>query len=130
MRDFKVGDIVKVKNWGGSYTTCNDWFTRHQDELPFEWVVRFAYGNEQFFKYYDADSDDNAYIILHLSEERALITRNSRWEQDVQPVYLIDTNALKFPKTYTFSMSEAIRRLEDLCGGPVIIVGGDGHERD
>ena len=126
MRNFKAGDIVKVKNWGRSYSTNTNWFISHKDELKVEWIARYAYENHQFFEYYTPYSDNNEYEILYLSGEYALITPVT---SSSDSVYLIGIDAL-FSKVYTFSMSEAIRKLEDVCGGSVEIVGGDGDEHN
>ena len=45
MSKFKVGDIVRVTNWGNQYSTCTPWFTKHASELELEWMINYRYGN-------------------------------------------------------------------------------------
>ena len=45
MSEFKVGDIVRVTNWGEQYSTCTPWFTKHASELELEWMINYCYGN-------------------------------------------------------------------------------------
>lgn len=45
MSKFKVGDIVRVIDWGKQYSTCTPWFTEHASELELEWIINYCYGN-------------------------------------------------------------------------------------
>ena len=72
----KVGDIVRVKNWGNSWNTCTSWFLEHSKELKPEWMINYKYGDwEKFNKYYGERDDDEKYEVLYVDSigEKVLI---------------------------------------------------------
>ena len=50
MSKFKVGDIVRVTNWGDQYSVCTPWFTKHASGLKLEWIINYRYGNDNYSK--------------------------------------------------------------------------------
>lgn len=85
----KPMDIVQVTDWGCMYDTCISWFKEHKNELKFDWVIRYAYGDAANYEQ-RRYTDENVYIVLYVNEDKALIslyTANTK-------VYLINVNAL------------------------------------
>ena len=85
----KVDDIVRVANWSGQYIVANSWFLRHKDELNFEWVIRYAYGDDTNYLEHRCN-DDSKYQVLFIDDfgNVALIT-------DFYATYLIDMDCLE-----------------------------------
>ena len=101
----KVGDIVKVKNWGNSWNTDTNWFMEHQEIKP-EWMINYKYGDwEKFDKYYETDNnDEEAYEVLYIDSvgERVLIRPYDEdvkeWDKRIgfhTPTYLLGLKSIK-----------------------------------
>lgn len=85
----KPMDIVGVADWGCMYDTCISWFKKHADEIPIDYIIRYAYEDDTNYEQ-RRYTDENAYIVLYVNEDKALIslyTANTK-------VYLINVNAL------------------------------------
>lgn len=104
MSKFKVGDIVRVTNWGRQYSTCTLWFTKHASELKLEWMINYRYGiylknsdhnpDERFkvFKVLFVDQDSGKCLIgemfinmvgcTYLIHEEGLVHVRKRMTQD------------------------------------------------
>ena len=70
MYNFKVGDIVQIKDWGAMCSTYNDWFIKNAHLLDIDWIARYAYGDNRNFQKYNkmtVEKDDKRkYKILYL----------------------------------------------------------------
>lgn len=94
----KVNDTVQVTDWGNMYDISKLWFEDHINEIKFDWVIRYAYGDTENYKKCQY-TDNNAYVVLYVDEreEKALIslyTANTK-------VYLINVNDLVPVKVMT-----------------------------
>lgn len=99
--DISVGDIVKVRNWGRSYSYDNQWFNNHFDELDHNWIINYAYNNSKYAEYSSFKSDPNYYKVLYIGfnayEPVALIANYHNTEFGnayVGAVYLIGLDTL------------------------------------
>lgn len=99
---FSPGDIVRVKNWGGGYTTFSDWFVSRIGNLDFkpDWAVRYAYDDDSNFLKCCHD-DKRKYKVLYVScgassEDTKVLIEEAGFSPFVTPkVYLIDADALE-----------------------------------
>ena len=92
MREFKVGDIVRVTNWGDQYSTCTSWFIAHASELKLEWMINYRYGN---CSWDDNHSANEQFKVLFVdSKERKCLIGRMLFSGDACGVYLIGSNGL------------------------------------
>ena len=93
MREFKVGDIVRVTNWGDQYSTCTSWFIAHASELKLEWMINYRYGN---FSKNDNHPANEQFKVLFVDSKdgRCLIGRMLFSGDVTHGVYLIDSDGL------------------------------------
>lgn len=111
-RKIKVGDTVKVVDWGCEYSTNDAWFYEHKNELELEWLLKYSYGNDANFMEHRYD-DDSSYQVLYVDEieEKCLITFKSFFE-DINEVYLIGFNGIKLNNKATkMTISEIEEKL-------------------
>lgn len=95
-RKYKVGDIVKVTEWGYQYIFNIDWFYKHCTDLDFDikWAIRYAYGNSMYavdslgeqeklysYRIYYAAPEQDKYLISV--------------DDDCAPMYLFSARGLK-----------------------------------
>lgn len=94
MSEFKVGDIVRVTNWGAQYSICTSWFTKHASELELEWMINYRYGN---FSRNDNHSANEQFKVLFVDvkDGRCLIGHVHFSGDTAHGVYLIDADGLK-----------------------------------
>lgn len=116
---FKVGDRVRVINWGKMYDCDVSWFRRHEDMIDIELVARYAFNDSR--KYTECQyTDDTIYTINYLTDTEALIS-----ESDYRKVYLIGLEGLCFayaPRRMTLS------EIEDKLGYRVEIISEDQNQ--
>lgn len=117
MSSLKVGDVVRVTDWGKSYSTNKLWFKEHEKELNIDWLIRFAYGDNR--KYLDktvCKHDTCKYIVLFIDDvfRLALITSGDEFDS----VYLISTCAI-VPCRKRMTLKE----VETILGYSIEIVG-------
>lgn len=93
MSEFKVGDIVRVTNWGAQYSTCTSWFIKHASELELEWMINYRYGN---YSWNDNHSADEQFKVLFVeSKDGKCLIGHMLFSGDVaHGVYLIDSDGL------------------------------------
>lgn len=98
MKDIRVGDKVKVTDWGYMYDTNYHWIMEKykEDEISLDWVARYAYGNDKNYhtcKY----NDDTKYEVVYISRNKALICEEGSWTE----IYMLDTSGLElyYPPT-------------------------------
>ena len=93
MSEFKVGDVVRVTNWGDQYSTCTSWFIAHASELKLEWMINYRYGN---FSKNDNHPANEQFKVLFVDSKdgRCLIGRMLFSGDAVHSVYLIDSAGL------------------------------------
>ena len=99
MNEFKVGDLVKVANWGSQYSSHRDWFLAHMNEEGFktEWAIRYAFDNALYEIESLGDSaKQKIYQILYTDGYKYLISVAGT-RSLYQPVYLIQEDGLKRP---------------------------------
>lgn len=98
MSEFKVGDLVKVANWGAQYSTHRDWFLAHMSDAGFkaEWAIRYAFDNELFENESGEQAKQKTYQILYTDGYKYLISV-AETRSVYQPVYLIQEDGLKRP---------------------------------
>ena len=88
MSEFKVGDIVRVTNWGAQYSTCTSWFTKHASELNFDWIVNYCYGN------YSRHNPNERFKVLCVDGNEGKCLIGEMFINAVRGTYLIDENGL------------------------------------
>lgn len=91
MSEFKVGDIVKVTNWGKQYSTCTPWFTKHASELELEWMINYCYNN--FSKNSDHYSHER-FKVLFVDQDKKRCLIGEMFINAVRSTYLIDGDGL------------------------------------
>lgn len=89
---FKVGDKVKVKDWGCSFTTYTGFFKDRQNDsdMKIEYMINYAYNNGKFSQYYELNSDPDTYTVVYVSNLQVLI------QDSFEATYLIRSDALEF----------------------------------
>lgn len=90
MREFKIGDIVRVTNWGDQYSTCTPWFIDHASELKLEWMIKYRYGNCSWEDNHSANEQFKV-LFVDSKEKKCLIERIGCFSH---AVYLIGSNGL------------------------------------
>lgn len=93
MSEFKVGDIVRVVNWGKQYSTCTSWFIKHASELELEWMINYRYGNYSWNDNHSANEQFKVLFVDDSKEGKCLIGR-MLFTGDVTHVYLISLDGL------------------------------------
>lgn len=113
-----VGDIVKVKDWGESYSSAMDWFIRN--DIHSQLMIRYAYGDSRKYDVYNSDTgekDTFKYEVLAVAEDKALIAEPNNYK--ATQAFLIRTEAL-------VNISEihhmTIEEIEDELGYPIEII--------
>ena len=111
--DIKVGDIVRVTNWGKQYYSNESWFETQytQGKIPLNFVARYAYGDTSNYRNCRYD-DDTRYEVLYVSarpKSRVLIC-------DERPmctnIYLLDIDGVElYDKPVEMTISEIEEKL-------------------
>ena len=92
MSKFVVGCTVKVVDWGRQYSSYDTWFKRHQFELPVEWLIHYAYENDNFER--SQQLIDRIYRVLYVDDDICLIGEYS--DNDIlRGVFLVNEEGLK-----------------------------------
>ena len=94
MSEFKVGDIVRVTNWGDQYSMCTSWFIAHASELKLEWMINYRYGNCSRNDNHPANEQFKVLFVDDSKDGRCLIGRMLFDGDAVHSVYLIDSEGL------------------------------------
>lgn len=118
----KVGDFVKVKDWGESYSCAMEWFLNNH--IDNQLMIRYAYGDSRKFDVYNSDTgikDIFEYEVLAVADDKALIADPSRYGNT--QAFLVRTEALI---NITEIHRMTIEEIEDELGYPIEII----KERD
>ena len=109
----KVGDVVRVTDWGCQYSTNSVWFLTHMDDLETEWLINYAYGDSTHYTEHQY-TDTNEYRVLYVDEceRKCLITRYYGSDR-VYEVYLI---GLKGVELYDKPTEMTISEIEEKLG--------------
>jgi len=91
MREFKVGDVVRVTNWSKQYSTCTPWFTKHEDELELAWMINYRYGN--FSKNSDHNPNER-FKVLFVDQNKGRCLIGEMVINMIGGTYLIDEDGL------------------------------------
>lgn len=101
----KVGDIVKVVDWGCCYSTNYAWFDKFKGELEPRWMICYAYDDHRNYNRYrsrahsDNSEDMGRYVVLFVGDDKALITRRIGYELGKgtvsDSVYLVGVDGLE-----------------------------------
>lgn len=114
----KVGDIVKVKDWGKSYACAIDWFI--QNDIRSRLMIRYAYADSRRFDTYNSDTgkeDTFEYEVLAVADNKALITQAPNYH--INPVYLVGTAGLvNINEIHHMTIEE----IEEALGYPIEII--------
>lgn len=123
----KIGDLVKVKNWGGGFTTNTPWFLDHVHDLDINYLIRYAYNDSTNFLKRKND-DNRVFEVLYVDDALApnalitlapdLMTCN---DDDFKKVFLIgcrDLELVNKPEKRTMTLKE----IEEELGYEVSIV--------
>ena len=105
----KVGDFIRVTNWGLSIPADREWFEERKNELDFMWVIRYAYSDDGNFRRC-CFTDEQKYIVLYIDSvyKRALI---SKWWGNGK-VYLIKLDGIElYDKPTEMTISEIEEKL-------------------
>lgn len=113
-----VGDIVKVKDWGESYSCFMEWFLNNH--IDSQLMIRYAYGDSRKYDVYNSDTgekDTFRYEVLAVADDKALIAEPSNYNNT--RAFLIRTSAL-------LNINEihhmTIEEIEDELGYPIEII--------
>ena len=111
---FKVGDLVKVINWGMQYTRYKDWFKKNAVSLETDWIIRFPFDHS-----IPEISKEIKYRVLFVdinsdAPDKLLITDAS--DEYSRPVYLIDSTGCELiyterPETNADKFCETFKKL-------------------
>jgi len=116
----KAGDLVRVKNWGGGFTTNSAWFLDHVHDLDVNYLIRYAYNDSaNYFK--RKNNDDRIFEVLYVDDAlspNALITLATDVmdynDDDYKKVFLIGCNNLelaKEPEVHSMTLKEIEKEL-------------------
>ena len=89
--EIKVGDTIRVKDWGGIYSLNTPWWER-QVGIKKEWMINYAYGDESKCDT-EKTTDDTEYEVLYINDQKAVITGKEALHSPFKimgKVYLID----------------------------------------
>ena len=113
-----VGDFVKVKDWGESYSCAMEWFLNNN--IDSKLMVRYAYGDSRKYDVYNSgtgEKDDFRYEVLAVADDKALIGEPNRYGNT--RAFLVRTEAL-------ININEihhmTIEEIEDELGYPIEII--------
>ena len=113
-----VGDIVKVKDWGESYSSAMDWFLNNH--IDNQLMIRYAYGDSSNYDIYNSDTgkkDTFEYEVLAVANDKALIAESSHYGNT--RAFLVRTEALINIKEIRYM---TIEEIEDELGYPIEII--------
>lgn len=123
----KVGDLVRVKNWGSGFTTNSPWFLDHVHDLDVNYLIRYAYGDSTNFLE-RKNNDDRIFEVLYVDNALipiALITlatdSMSYNDDDFKKVFLIGCQGLELvnkPEKRAMTLKE----IEEELGYEVSII--------
>lgn len=92
----KVGDIVRVTDWGCQHTTYPDWVVANVEDINL--IAQYAYGDDTPFREHKK-SDRNLYKILALDEDKthAYIAKleDTAHKYGTCPCYVIGTAGIQ-----------------------------------
>lgn len=114
----KVGDIVKVNDWGKAYSTYSKWFERWKSVLKYEWAVHYAYGDKS--KYFANRHDDCLYCVLFVNDQTDAVLIGDGASKDYK-VYLVNISGLE--KQYSKRMTKT--QIEKELGYKIEIIEED-----
>ena len=113
-----VGDFVKVKDWGESYSYSMEWFLNNH--IDSQLMIRYAYGDGHKYEMYNSDTGEKdafKYEVLAVADNIALIAKPSNYSNT--RAFLIRTEAL-------ININEihhmTIEEIEDELGYPIEII--------
>lgn len=110
--EFKVGDIVRVKDWGKNFGVDSKWFKRYYHSLNIDWLIRYAYDDSyNFYSRQKTDNTEYKILFIDITENKILITANTPFEEN--KVYLINANGLEL---YYDPVEMTIAEIEDKLG--------------
>ena len=93
MSKFKVGDIVKVTNWGSQCSTCTSWFIKHASEFELEWMINYRYGN---YSWNDKHSANERFKVLYVDQKDGRCLIGEMFINTIGGVYLVGEDGLTF----------------------------------
>lgn len=94
-KNFKIGDIVRVTDWGEAYPTDDSWFEERVGTIPLNYIMRYAYGNHSNYDKYKNSDDPAKYTVLYVSDgnpSRVLICNEDSIDREV---YMLDVNGIE-----------------------------------
>lgn len=109
----KVGDIVRVSDWGRQFSSNSSWFKTHIDDLETEWLIKYAHGDSTHYTKHKYN-DTNKYQVLYVDEyeKKCLITLNHDCYNYVSNVYLIGLKGVElYDKPTELTISEIEEKL-------------------
>lgn len=84
----RVGDFVRVKNWGRAYTKNINWFVKNVSDLSL--VAKYSYNNHSNFDFFGVSEDDKRiFRVFVIADNKACISIGADDE-----CYLIGLDAL------------------------------------
>lgn len=119
---FKVGDKVKVKDWGCSYTTFTSFFKDRQNDsnMKIEYMINYAYNNDKFLKYRELNSDPDTYTVVYVSNflSQVLI------QDSLEATYIIGADALEFK-----NKKMTLKEIEEQLGCSIELISEDERKK-
>lgn len=112
MEEIKVGDIVRVTDWGSEFSSYDSWFKDRANVLKLDWLIHYAYNTSAMIGHSEL-ADDLEFRVLYVDDEinkHILITPKSRY---LGGVYLI---GIKGVELYDKSTEMTISEIEEKLG--------------
>ena len=109
----KVGDIVRVTDWGDMFDTNTSWFETQyaKGKIPLNFVAQYAYGDDYNYRNYKYD-DNTRYEFLYVSDEprpRVVICKERLKRSHI---YLLDISGVElYDKPVEMTISEIEKKL-------------------
>lgn len=98
MEDIRVGDVVRVTDWGYMYDTNRHWIMEKYEEggIPLDYVARYAYGNDKNYLTHKYD-DDTEYKVVYVFGQKVLICEEGAYTE----IYMLDASGIElyYPPT-------------------------------
>lgn len=118
---FKVGDKVKVENWGLSYTTYTSFFKNRQNDsnMKIEYMINYAYNNDKFFKYYELNSDPDTYTVVYVNDVNNFLSQ-VLIQDSLGATYIIRADALEFK-----NKKMTLKEIEEQLGYSIELISED-----
>ncbi len=123
----KIGDYVRVKSWGGLFSTYSAWFLDHVHDLDVNYLIRYAY-NDSTNYFGRKNNDDRIFEVLYVDDAlapNALITLAADFmeysDDDYKKIFLIACRDLELVNK-SEKRAMTLKEIEEELGYKVSII--------